>query len=78
MPISLWGYALLTVIYLLNRAPSKSIKTMSYDIWYRKPPNLKFLSMSFRVVRLLLKSLKQISWSHNLIKVDLWDVIKII
>ena len=32
LPISLWGYALLTATYVLNRAPSKSVPKISYEI----------------------------------------------
>ncbi|PKI40029.1 hypothetical protein CRG98_039599 [Punica granatum] len=33
LPISMWGYALQTVCYLLNRISSKSVSTTPYEIW---------------------------------------------
>nr|GEV87443.1 zinc finger, CCHC-type [Tanacetum cinerariifolium] len=39
----LWGEAMLTACYLLNRVPNKKNKTTPYEIWYKKRPNLSFL-----------------------------------
>ena len=41
LPISLWGYAMLTVIFLLNWVLTKSISTMPYEIWVERPLILK-------------------------------------
>lgn len=41
LSISLWGYAILFVIYLINRVPTKSISTTQYEIWVGKSPSLK-------------------------------------
>ena len=41
--ISLWGYAILTMIYLLNWVLTKYVATMSYEIWVGKPPSLKHI-----------------------------------
>ena len=43
LPLSLWGYALETVAFTLNRAPSKSIETTPYELWFGKKPKLSFL-----------------------------------
>ena len=32
LPLSFWGYTLETAAFTLNRAPSKSIETMPYDL----------------------------------------------
>ncbi|KAI5317367.1 hypothetical protein L3X38_037074 [Prunus dulcis] len=40
LPISFWGYALLTAVYLLNRVPSKSISKTPYELWFGKKPSL--------------------------------------
>ncbi|GJU08385.1 zinc finger, CCHC-type containing protein [Tanacetum coccineum] len=39
----LWGEAMLTACYLLNRVPNKRNKTTPYELWYNKRPNLAFL-----------------------------------
>ena len=40
LPLFLWGYALQTSIYILNRVPSKSVPTTPYEIWHGKKPSL--------------------------------------
>ncbi|KAD3337285.1 hypothetical protein E3N88_32805 [Mikania micrantha] len=36
----LWGEAMLTACYLLNRIPNKKTKVTPYELWYKKVPNL--------------------------------------
>jgi hypothetical protein len=43
LPILFWDYALKTAIFILNRAPSKSVETTPYELWYGKKPTLSFL-----------------------------------
>ena len=43
LPISFWGDALLTVAYILNRVPSKSVPTTQYELWTSAKPNLENL-----------------------------------
>ena len=43
LPLSFWGYALETTTFTLNRAPSKSIETTPYELWFGKKPKLSFL-----------------------------------
>ena len=43
LSLFLWGHALLTAIYLLNRVPSKSVPTTSYKIWFGKKLSLGYL-----------------------------------
>ncbi|GJY22787.1 zinc finger, CCHC-type containing protein [Tanacetum coccineum] len=38
-----WGEAMLTACYLLNRVPKKRNKTIPYELWYKKLPNLSYL-----------------------------------
>jgi hypothetical protein len=45
LPLSFWGYALETAAFTLNRAPSKSVETTPYEIWFGKNPNLSFLKI---------------------------------
>ena len=44
-PLLFWGYALETVAFTLNRAPSKSIETTPYKLWFGKKPKLSFLKV---------------------------------
>ncbi|PKI58225.1 hypothetical protein CRG98_021396 [Punica granatum] len=45
LPISMWGYALQTACYLLNRIPSKSVSTTLYEIWNGRTPSLKHVKI---------------------------------
>ena len=43
LSISLWGYALETAFYILNKVPSRSVDKISYEIWTRRKPVLSHL-----------------------------------
>src|SRR3954466_4371608 len=43
--MSFWGYALETVAYFLNRAPSKSVKTTPFEEWHGTKPKLSYLKI---------------------------------
>ena len=43
--VSLWGYALETAAYILNRVPTKSVVSTPYEIWNGKRPNLKYVKI---------------------------------
>ena len=43
LPTSLWGKALKTAEYILNRVPTKAIDKTPYEIWTSKRPSLKHL-----------------------------------
>src|SRR3954470_16446165 len=45
LPLSFWGYALETAAFTLNRAPSKSVETTLYELWFSKKPKLSFLKV---------------------------------
>ena len=45
LPVSFWGYALETAAFILNRAPSKSVETTPYELWYAKKPKFSFLKV---------------------------------
>src|ERR1043165_1094158 len=45
LPVSLWGYALETSAYILNRAPSKSVKTTPFEEWHGPKPRLSHLKI---------------------------------
>ncbi|KAK7341990.1 hypothetical protein VNO80_24931 [Phaseolus coccineus] len=40
---SLWGEALKTAIYILNRVPSKAVVKTSYELWTGKKPSIRHL-----------------------------------
>ena len=42
-PKSLWGEALKTVFYVLNRMPSKAVNKIPYELWTGKRPSIKHL-----------------------------------
>ena len=43
--LSFSGYALETVAFTLDRAPSKSVETTPYELWFGKKPKLSFLKV---------------------------------
>jgi transposase InsO family protein len=43
LPIIFWGDALLTVVYILNRVPSKSIASTPYELWNNRKSDLSNL-----------------------------------
>jgi hypothetical protein len=45
LPLSFWGYPLETAAFTLNRAPSKSVETTPYELWFSKKPKLSFLKV---------------------------------
>ena len=45
LPLSFWGYALETTAFTLNRAPSESVETTTYELWFGKKPKLSFLKV---------------------------------
>ena len=45
LPISLWGYALETAAFLLNRIPSIAVEKTPYALWTGKRPGLSFIKI---------------------------------
>ena len=45
IPLLFWGCTLETTTFTLNRAPSKSVETMSYELWFGKKPKLSYLKV---------------------------------
>ena len=43
LPISFWGYALNTAMYLLNLVPSKSVPKTLVELWNRRKPSMRHL-----------------------------------
>ena len=45
LPLSFSGYVLETAAFTLNRAPSKSVGTTPYELWFGNKPKLSFLKV---------------------------------
>jgi hypothetical protein len=45
LTLTFWGYALETVVFTLNRVPSKSVERTPYEIWTGKHLELSFLKV---------------------------------
>jgi hypothetical protein len=45
LPLSFWCYTLKTVVFTLNRVPTKSVERIPYEIRTRKHPELSFLNV---------------------------------
>ena len=43
LPELLWGKAIKTAIYILNRVPSKIIAKTPYELWTKKKPSIRHL-----------------------------------
>ena len=45
LPLSFWGEALHTAVYLLNHSPSKAIAVTPYELWKGRKPSLRHLAV---------------------------------
>ena len=45
LPLSFLGYALERAAFTLNMAPSKSVETTPYELWFSKKAKLSFLKV---------------------------------
>ena len=43
LPELLWGEALKTASYILNRVPSEVVAKTPYELWTRKKPSIRHL-----------------------------------
>ncbi|RVX07895.1 Retrovirus-related Pol polyprotein from transposon TNT 1-94 [Vitis vinifera] len=43
LPESLWGEAIKTAVYILNRVPSKAVAKTPYELWTSKKPSIRHL-----------------------------------
>jgi len=43
LPVSLWMYSLKTVMYLLNRVPSKTVPKTPFELWTNRTPSIRHL-----------------------------------
>src|ERR1043165_4169952 len=72
LPVPFWGYALETAAYVLNRAPSKSVKTTPFEEWHGTKPKLSHLR--FGVVRLMLGNYSLTNLNPRGISASLWAI----
>jgi hypothetical protein len=42
LPLNLWGEALMTISYILNRVPTKTANKTPYELWTERKPSLKY------------------------------------
>jgi transposase InsO family protein len=42
LPLNLWGEALKTTVYILNRVPTKSANKTPYELWTGRKPSLQY------------------------------------
>ena len=63
LPLSFWGYALETTTFTLNKAPSKSVETTLYELWFGNKPKLSV--SKFGDVMLMSKGFSLISSNPN-------------
>ena len=43
VPISLWGEALKTAMYILNKVPSKAVPKTPFELWTGRKPSLRHI-----------------------------------
>ena len=78
LPLSFWGYALETAAFTLNRVPSKSVETTSYELWFGKKPKLSFLKVwgcDAYVKKFHPNKLRGDSWVHLLSQIQRQDIL---
>ena len=49
LPTSFWHYALKTVVFLLNRTPTKVVEKTPYEIWTGKKSNIFSKDLALRI-----------------------------
>src|SRR6516165_3154678 len=45
LPISFWGCAIESAMFILNRVPSKSVEQTPYEIWTGKKPSFYYMKI---------------------------------
>src|SRR6516162_5228628 len=45
LPISFWGYAIESAMFILNRVPTKSVEQTPYEIWIGKKPSFSYMKI---------------------------------
>ncbi|RVW84840.1 Retrovirus-related Pol polyprotein from transposon TNT 1-94 [Vitis vinifera] len=66
LPESLWGEAVKTAVYILNRVPSKVVAKAPYELWTRKEPNIKHLHVWGCLTKASLTSQMRKNWTPEL------------
>ena len=63
LPKSLWGKAIKTAVYILNRIPSKAVAKTSYELWTSKKPSIRHLHVWVVHLKLGLTSQMKRNWT---------------
>ena len=62
LPKSFWGYALESIVFILNRVISKSVDVIPYEIWITKKPYLSHKKVWGSVKRTMLDKIEAKSY----------------
>ncbi|RVW94847.1 Retrovirus-related Pol polyprotein from transposon TNT 1-94 [Vitis vinifera] len=63
LPESLWGEAIKTAVYILNRVPSKAVAKTPYELWTSKKPSIRHLHVWVVQLKLGLTSQMKRNWT---------------
>ncbi|RVW75186.1 Retrovirus-related Pol polyprotein from transposon TNT 1-94 [Vitis vinifera] len=63
LPKSLWGEAIKTAVYILNRVPSKAVAKTPYELWTSKKPSIRHLHVRVVQLKLGLTSQMKRNWT---------------
>ena len=69
LPISFWGYALNTIIHLLNLVPSKSVPKTPMELWSGRKPSMK---VKVKVWLLGQFDMKELGEANFILGIRLW------
>ena len=60
LPQNLWGKALLSANYILNRLPHKKLDKTPYELWKGRSPSYKYLKVWWCLVKVMVPIPKKI------------------
>ena len=74
LPKSFWSYSLETVVYILNRVPSKLVDVTPYEIWNNKKPYRSNMNVSgcLAYVKWILSDKLEKQWDISF--TTLWNI----
>ena len=76
LPNSLWGKALKTAVYILNRVPSKAVNKTPYELWTGKKPSIRHLHVWGCPAEARPYRPNERNWTQGLLAVILWDTLR--
>ena len=65
-PHNLWGEALLTANYILNRVPHKKLDLIPFELWHGRTPSYHYLKILGCLAKVLAPLPKKLSWEKKL------------